>query len=468
MDFNSRTKENIFFREVISILFSAFLIACFYFSTADASIAISEDGNDSVLSTKAYTYLNLKTATEMALKNNLATLLANAKTEEARGRVLQSASYLLPHVLLNLQQSRVYKENLASMGFSSFGVIGPYNSFDGRIQLVQQIFDLSAIERFRAEQINIKIAQLDEELAAKQVRAAVSLAYLDALSAEEELEAAKADLDLAKQLLKLGRHQNLAGLATSIDVTRFETREAEEEARYLQATMDLHKSYIELNRVIGLPLDTCLKLTDSMEFVMEHILSVDEEIDFASQNRTELKIASERIQHHESKLKEAKSERLPTVEFMGDYGWGGGLPNNSLQNVGEAGVVLKMPIFDGGMIKGEVQEAESNKHQSQLIFNDLGEQVQEDVRLALDSLIISTKQVEAAQKVLALANRELEMSRDLFSAGIGNNIEVINAQTTLERARQQYVAMLFQYNTVRVNLYSALGDVEAFSLGEKK
>lgn len=412
--------------------------------------------------------LNLKDAAEMALKNNLATLLANAKTEEARGRALQSASYLLPHVLLNIQQSRVYKENLASMGFASFGVIGPYNSFDGRIQLVQQIFDLNAIERFRAEQTNIKIARLDEELAAKQVRSAVSLAYLDALSAEEELKATKADFDLAKQLLKLGRHQNVAGLATGIDVARFETREAEDEVRCLQATMNLRKSYIELNRMVGLPMDTSLQLTDSMEYLLEKIISVAEEINFANQNRTEIKIARERIQYHEFKLKEAGSKRWPTIGFMGDYGLEGETPVDSLPSVGEIGVVLKMPVFDGGMIKGATKEAESNKRQSQLIFDDLGKQVQEDVRLALQSLTISAEQVEAAKKVFRLAERELEMSRNLFSAGIGDNIEVINAQTALARSRQQYVFMLFQYNTARVNLYSALGDIETFSFSEKK
>ena len=208
--------------------------------------------------------LNLHDAAEMALKNNLLTLLAQAKTGAAKGKVLQSASRLLPHILLNLQQSRIYRENLASMGFSSFGVIGPYNSFDGRIQLVEQIFDLSALLGFHAEEVNNEIAGLDRELAVKQVRSAVSLVYLAAVSAQEELRAAKADLSLARQLLKLSRHQNLAGLATGINVARFETREAEEEARCLQAMISWRKACIELNRVAGLPLDARLELTDGL------------------------------------------------------------------------------------------------------------------------------------------------------------------------------------------------------------
>jgi len=462
----SGIKRNIFFIEDISVV--RFLsIVLFSLSMVLAAKAISESADNSAASHEHYTCLNLKDATEMALKNSLTTLLANAKTVEERGKVFQSVSSLLPHVVLNMQQSRIYKENLASIGFPDFGVIGPYNSFDARVQLVQQIFDLGALERFRAERVNNKIAQLDEELADKQVRSAVSLAYLDDVSAEAELEAAEADLDLAQQLLKLGRHQNLAGLATRIDVARFETRKAEEEARRLQATMNLRQSDIQLNRIIGLPLDAFLRLTDSMKFMPEHIFSDAEEIDFADQNRTELKIAGERIRYNEFKLKEAKSQRLPTVGFTSDYGFSGDTLDNA-RSVGEIGVALKMPIFDGEMIKGRIEEAEGTRRQSKLIFNDLGTQVQEDVRLALQSLAISAEQVKAAKKVLDLSTIELEMSRDLFVAGIGDNIKVINAQTELARARQQYVAMLFQYNTARVNLYSALGNIETFSLAEKK
>jgi len=160
------------------------VVFCSIFLIVGALAAIYENGNSRPLSMGQDTRLSLNDAVQAALKNNITALLAEAKTEAARGKILQSASYLLPHVLLNVQQSRVFKENLAEMGFSSWGVIGPYNAFDGRIQLVQQIFDWSAAERLRAEQINVKIAQLDEELAAKQVRTAASLAYLNTLSAQ--------------------------------------------------------------------------------------------------------------------------------------------------------------------------------------------------------------------------------------------------------------------------------------------
>ena len=63
-----------------------------------------------------------------------------------------------------------------------------------------------------------------------------------------------------------------------------------------------------------------------------------------------------------------------------------------------------------------------------------------------------------------LAERELQMARDRFAAGAGDNIQVITAQTTLAQAREEKVQALALYNVARVNLYSALGEAQKFRL----
>jgi outer membrane protein TolC len=441
------------------------LLSFCYLTVATSAEIIGTNG--CLSEARECTRLSISNAIEMAIKTNLKTLLANARNEEQRGRLMQSASSLLPHLLLAGQQGRIWRENPAAAGFKDFNLIGPYNSFDGRIQLVQRIFDLSAIEGYRAEKINSCIVQLEEELAAKQVIAAVCIAYLEVLHSDGELEAARADLELAQQLLKLGRHQNAAGLATSIDVTRFETRVAEEESRCLAAEINAQNSYIVLNRVSGLPLDTPLKLLDTLDFIAEQIASASAEINVANQNRTELKIADERITYSRFKLKQAQALRYPFLEATADYGLSGNLPSSS-DGVGEMGIVLKIPIFEGNNIAGQIKEAKSKKYQSELVFADLDKQVQEDVHLALQSLVINAKQVEAARKVFGLCERELTMTRDLFSAGIGDNLQVINAQTLLANAREECVFALFHYQIARVNLYSALGNINTFTLAKGK
>jgi outer membrane protein len=72
--------------------------------------------------------------------------------------------------------------------------------------------------------------------------------------------------------------------------------------------------------------------------------------------------------------------------------------------------------------------------------------------------------VTAAQKAVTLSERELELARDRFANGVGDNVEVVNAQTALENARQVYVSSLLQFNVARLNLAVALGQAENFHL----
>ena len=60
--------------------------------------------------------------------------------------------------------------------------------------------------------------------------------------------------------------------------------------------------------------------------------------------------------------------------------------------------------------------------------------------------------------------RKLSLAKDQYVNGVGNNIAVVDAQTTLENSRQSYVTALVQYHMARVNYYSALGKTESFHL----
>ena len=84
------------------------------------------------------------------------------------------------------------------------------------------------------------------------------------------------------------------------------------------------------------------------------------------------------------------------------------------------------------------------------------------MRLALTTLRTAAAQVRAADESVMLAQRELEMARDRFRAGVGDNLEVVTAQTSLANARDAQVTALAQHNAARLNLAAALGRAEGF------
>ena len=84
--------------------------------------------------------------------------------------------------------------------------------------------------------------------------------------------------------------------------------------------------------------------------------------------------------------------------------------------------------------------------------------------MALLKIKTEKQQVHTARSILELAERELKMAQDRFGAGLGDNVEVIAAQTTLARARDTYVSALTAYHVARLNLSFALGQTGSFYL----
>jgi outer membrane protein len=412
--------------------------------------------------------LNLADAIDLALQNNLATLLARERKREARGLEKESLAGLLPNVSAAAYQANLTL-NLAALGFQpgTFpGIIspfiGPFNNFDARVRLQQTIFSLSAIRTYQAGRAGVRVAEMQEDLAREQVAIFTALTYLEVLRSDRALLAAQADVDLAQALLTLAQDQRNAGVATGVDVTRAETRLAQQQFRLAQSQTALEEARLQLQRVVGLPLGSKLTLTDEMRFIDEVLPPIDSAVTQAEQDRPEVRIAAAQVAQLDYQRRAARAELLPNVEFLGDYGVSGITPSNTDLPTRRAAVQLNVPIFNGGLTKGRIAVAASQKRQSELELDSTRGQIEEDVRLAFAALHTNADGVRAANKLLELAQRELDMARDRFRAGVADNLEVISAQTALAEARAAQVAALAQYNATRLNLAAALGHAQSF------
>jgi len=410
--------------------------------------------------------LSLEQAIDDAKNNNVLLKIAREKIDEARARRWQSDSDLLPHLSLGASQSRVFWDNFAAQGIPSFGVIGPFNSFDARLQVTQRIFDLSAISKFQAANMDVDIAGLEEQLAQQQIITAAVVAYLDVLQTQEQLQAVREDVRLARHLADLAQHQLEVGVVTNLDVVRAQTRLAEHKAREQEDIQRADTSLLSLKRVIGLPLDSELRLSDSLQFFDEKTFAVSDAINSAIKDRFEMSIANSKVKYAQFQLSQANRQRLPKASVYGDWGQSAVEPYKYAHNAAQISVSMSLPIFEGGQIEGEIRQQRSLVNQAKTLSNDMQTQVEEDVRLSLQTLTTTTEQVKAAGEALRLATQEVSLAQDQYTNGVGNNIAVIDAQAELENSRQSYVTALVDYHMARVNYYSALGKTESFRLSE--
>jgi outer membrane protein TolC len=153
-------------------------------------------------------------------------------------------------------------------------------------------------------------------------------------------------------------------------------------------------------------------------------------------------------------------ERLPTVAAYGDYGANGTGFDNSLPTR-TVGIQVKIPLFDGGRRDARRDESASQYRQEKVRTHDLREQIELDVRVALDELQSADDEVKVAKEGLTLAEDELAQARRRYDAGVAIGVEVTDAQTRLERARDNQTEALYGYNLARLDLAQAMGKIRS-------
>jgi outer membrane protein len=415
--------------------------------------------------------LSLKQAVEMALapEGSTRVKLAEEALKEAEARRLEARAALLPDLEGYLQDQNE-TNNLKAIGFKfptipipGFTVptfVGPFNVLDVRATVNQSVFDFSSIRRYQASKVAVEAVKADNEGTRDQVTDQVARAYLTGLRAEAALETARANVELSEALLKLAQSQKAAGTGTGIEITRAEVQLANDNQRRLVAENDVERAHLQLLKVIGLKLENRVELLGKLEYVAVQNVDTAQALTTARENRAELKAQGQREDNAKLNYSATKFERLPTLAAFGNYGSLGSSITNALPTR-TYGVTLRIPIFDGGRRDARRVESASNYRQEKIRTVDLRDQVELDVRLALESLRSAEAQVKAAEEGLLLAQNELAQAQRRYKAGVANSIEVTDAQTRLDRARDNRISALYNHNVARIDLGTSTGTIQS-------
>jgi len=339
-------------------------------------------------------------------------------------------------------------------------VVGPFNSVDVRAKVTQSVFDFSSIRRYQASRAAVRAAAGDRSNTDDSISATVAKAYLNALRTDADVEAYQANVAMAEAVLKQSENQKAAGTGTGIDVTRAKVQLSNEKQRLLAGQNERTKAHLQLLRVMGLNLATEMELTDKLSYEPTEAISVEQAKSEALKNRPDIKAQAEHEAAARLSAEAVKLERLPSLYAYADYGTTGA--NGaivSLLPTRDYGLALRVPIFDGGRRDARRAEFASQFRQERTRTNDLHEQMELDVRTALDSLHNAEEQFKVAEEGLTLSDSELTQARRRFEAGFASNLEVTDAQTKLARARDNRIDALFAYNVARIDLGRAMGNV---------
>ena len=403
-------------------------------------------------------------AVKLATGQATAVQLSGLATDEARARVRETRSALLPD--LTFGGNWVNRDfNIKSFGiplsFPGLGAVVPsFNNYDARLTLNQTLFDFSSLKRVRASQAQVRSTLAAADVTTERAAETAALAYLRAARAEASVAARLADSSIAAEVLSLAQAQLKAGVSGTLDVTRARTQVAVAAGALVVARNQFDQARIALARALGVdPVQTDITLTDTLSSALAGAsVPTDQESALGQALNARPELQAEQARGDAARVSKSaiRSELLPRLGLEGDFGVNG-IALDHMYGTRQIAVGVSIPFLDGFRREGQAAEQDAVIQESQVRQHDLRQEIAADVAGALLDLHSAQAQEGIASEQLALAADELSQAEQRFKAGVAGNIEVIDAQASMVKARDAVIDARYGAAAARVALARATG-----------
>lgn len=297
-----------------------------------------------------------------------------------------------------------------------------------------------------------------EEQAYNEMKETATTGYFNMLNATNMKALRQESVDRLQAHLDNVIAQYNVGIVARADVLRSEVELANAQQNYITASNQYDVAEATLNNIIGTPLNTTLKLKDSLQYVpydndMAYCLA------YSEQHRPELKQAEYAIDSAEAALVVARSGHMPKVYANASNNWGGNgsdWPGDDDENW-SVGVTASMNVFDSGVTWSKIHAAQENLAKAKESQRQIKDNVELEVRTDYLNLREAEKRITTTQVAVASAEEDYHIAVVRYQAGVGTNIDVMDAQEALTQAKTNYYQALYNYNTSKAALNTSMG-----------
>ena len=419
--------------------------------------------------------LSLDDAVSLGLERNARLKFEHANQRAVRGYQGQIRNAIIPNLQFKAA-STAQQLNLAALGFNptkvgpllqGFGLdpstlktVVKVNTTTVQLSLSQQLFNMPDFELYRAIKPEFKSVDYAVQDSNDQLVQAVATAYLKVLADKANLQNAIAEEASAHAVLDQATQRDQAGVGIRLDVLRAQVEYQQRQQAHVSADNQLDKDGIQLNRIMGLPAGQVLDLTDPAPYQELGEVDLEQARQTAMSRRSDLLSLQQAIIVASHEVKAVRYQRLPTLAVNGFYGILGET-TGSYHGVFTAEGSLKVPIFREAGQRGEQETAEAQLQQLRDQEGNLQGTIEAQLRTSLLDVDTASQLVRVARSNSDLARQELADAQERFTAGVTDNLEVVNAETTVTGAEAQLVSALFQFNVAKVGLARSTGVLQS-------
>ena len=405
-------------------------------------------------------------AIDTAFKNNKEIKIQEKELNVARANILGAKSEFLPQ--LSSQASYTHNGTVLNVGSSiatsskkDLGVVTGYEN-DNKlgVSLDQIIYNGGAnIANLKQNQLNLKVAEqtlratkLDVEFETKRLYYGVLLAYETLRITQELVDQAQLHYENVKDKFE-------HGTASRFDMLQSKVHVAKLLPELVKARNAVKLMKEDLKKVLGADMKDAIDVKDMLTYSLVP-LNEKQFLKEAYLSKPEMILRSLGIDISEWGIKIARSNGLAQINANLGYNYRSNDVAdmfNNRHNNWNAGVAVRMPIFDGFSTKAKVDEAKAKYAQAVLSKENLSDQVVVDIKKACLDLREAFSIIKSQRANIVEAKEALRIAEVGYDNGVDINLDVLDAQVSLGQVQQNLASAIYDYVMAEAYLRRTMG-----------
>jgi outer membrane protein len=421
--------------------------------------------------------LSIADGIKLTLAHNKMLQRTLEEREVARGANLSARSAYLPGVALSTEYRRLDETSSFEFpdpitGETQTLQAGDIDNYSVVLTVTQPIYAGGAISaRVRAARLLSLFTDQVVRAATQDVVYAAQTAYYDLLLSQHWVEISMDAVRSAKVHLANVEKRRAGGVVSDFDVLRAQVELSNFEADLIRSKNAIDISRANLIKIMGVSQDSDFVLSDEFTFVPIDV-SVEQAVEAAFKNRPDLYRQEYQIRQQREQLQIARSRYLPVIGGFFDQTWAKPDPKAFVSptiewgDAWQAGLRGAWPIFDGFQREGQIIQEKARLRQAQINLVDIEETALYELTQALLSMENAAEFVQSQRQNQTRATEGLRLAEVGYEQGINTQVELVDAQEALTKARVNYYQAIHGHVVSKLALQRAMGTIVEADMAE--
>ena len=410
--------------------------------------------------------LTLRESIDMALENNR-TIKESAEDQSAaywaHRQARRQAGPTLSWSGTGMYRSGHWNNAQIHAGAEAVG-LNSDRAFSNTVQVTFPLYTGGKIENnIEAAELGRDAADLTLEATRQAVKQQTTSAYFQILQFRNLIQVNKEAVDTLQAHLDNVNAQYRVGTVAKSDVLRSQVELANQQQALVNAQNSYDVAVATFNNIVGLPTDTIVDAKEDLSYT-KYDISLPHCTDYALIHRPDGLAAHRAWKRAEAQMKAAKAGYRPQVGAVVSRQWSGDEPfstnyvRSTQTNDGTAaGLQASWNIFDNNVTEAQVQQAKASMRKAEQVLYETEESIQLDVRKAYLNLLAAEQNIHTTKVAVDQAQEDYKIAQVRYSAGVGTNLDVMDAEDKLIQTQTTYITALYNYNTSKAALDQAMG-----------